>query len=322
MYENIEPVVVSNHKNLSVNIDENYGYTSSLDSSPILAAEFFEAAKYYGIVFINNADKVIPIVMLGHKKGMNLYLNDDNSWKVPYIPTYVRRFPFILSESSETNVYTLCIDMDYQGCNTQDKGEKLFDKKGNRSQYLMNKLDFLKEFQDQYKVTQKFTRKLMSLQLLEPMTAEVRMSDGETINLGGFMLVNREKLKQLSAEKIKELLLTEELGLIYTHLYSLQNLRHFPVASKKAFPEEKNKPISKKKKKISKKLTKKASAKKASAKKASAKKASAKKASAKKASAKKSSAKKSSAKKSKAVSLNKVLTKKTGNKKGRKKKKN
>lgn len=77
--------------------------------------------------------------------------------------------------------------MDYQGCNTQGKGERLFDAKGNRSQFLINKLSFLKECQNQYTITQKFTRKLMSLQLLEPMTAAVKSSDGETSILGGYV---------------------------------------------------------------------------------------------------------------------------------------
>lgn len=85
IYEKVEPVAVSNHKNLSIKVDENYGYMSRLDASPILASDFFEAAKYYGIVFIKKADNIIPIVMLGYKKEVNVYLNDDDSWNVPYI---------------------------------------------------------------------------------------------------------------------------------------------------------------------------------------------------------------------------------------------
>jgi hypothetical protein len=40
-----------------------------------------------------------------------------------------------------------------------------------------------------------------------------------------FFVVNREKLKKVSAEKLAELAQTDELEMIYLHLNSLNNLR-------------------------------------------------------------------------------------------------
>jgi hypothetical protein len=40
-----------------------------------------------------------------------------------------------------------------------------------------------------------------------------------------FFVVNREKLKKVSAEKLAELAQTDELEMIYLHLASMNNLR-------------------------------------------------------------------------------------------------
>jgi hypothetical protein len=60
------------------------------------------------------------------------------------------------------------------------------------------------------------------LGVLEPMQAQVELS-GERFSLGGFMAVNRAKLKEVSGEKLAELAKTDELELIYLHLQSMRN---------------------------------------------------------------------------------------------------
>src|SRR5262249_25588199 len=46
---------------------------------------------------------------------------------------------------------------------------------------------------------------------------------GERLFRGGFMAVNRTKLKAVSADKLAELLKSDELELIYLHLQSIRN---------------------------------------------------------------------------------------------------
>jgi hypothetical protein len=55
------------------------------------------------------------------------------------------------------------------------------------------------------------------------MQAQVEMNSGEKYSLGGFMAVNREKLKELPGDKLTELAKTDELELIYLHLQSMRN---------------------------------------------------------------------------------------------------
>ena len=61
------------------------------------------------------------------------------------------------------------------------------------------------------------------LDVLEPMQAQVELTSGERYSLGGFMAVNRAKLKAVSGEKLAELAKTDELELIYLHLQSMRN---------------------------------------------------------------------------------------------------
>ena len=49
------------------------------------------------------------------------------------------------------------------------------------------------------------------------------MNSGENYSLGGFMAINREKLKELPGDKLAELAKTDELELIYLHLQSMRN---------------------------------------------------------------------------------------------------
>jgi hypothetical protein len=56
------------------------------------------------------------------------------------------------------------------------------------------------------------------------MQANVERASGEKYSLGGFMGVNRQKLKDLKPAKLAELLKSDQMELIFAHLASLSNL--------------------------------------------------------------------------------------------------
>ena len=57
------------------------------------------------------------------------------------------------------------------------------------------------------------------------MQATLNQQSGERRVLGGLQVVNRAKLKELDAEKVIEMLRSDELETIFFHLHSLVNLR-------------------------------------------------------------------------------------------------
>jgi hypothetical protein len=225
-YKNIVPLNKEVHGDWSVESVSNYKHTSETNSLYIAAIEFIKAANEYPIVFgIGPDDSVFPVVILGLKKNENLYINKKGEWLANYIPAYVRRYPFILAtEENVLDKFTVCVDSDCPGFNDKGKGTRLFDEDGNESELLKNSVEFLKEYQNHIQLTTMFCNNMKELGLLEPMKADVKLADGEEISLGGFMGINREKLKALGSEAMLNLVKTDQMELIYAHLISLGNI--------------------------------------------------------------------------------------------------
>jgi hypothetical protein len=223
IYESAVPVSRARHENLSVQVGDDYSFSKSVNSVPLIAVEFPHVAAEYAIVFAGNETAVMPAVILGLRGNENLYLTDKNTWSAKYIPAFIRRYPFVFSSQDDGKRFTLCIDEQFPGFNREGKGQRLFGEDGKPSAYTDNVLKFLQEYQAQFQRTQAFCKKLKELDLLEPMQAQVTTGSGEKLSLSGFMAVSRERLKKLSAETLAQLASTDELELIYLHLQSMRN---------------------------------------------------------------------------------------------------
>ncbi|SHK17915.1 SapC protein [Shimia gijangensis] len=223
-YQNARPVTVSEHGDLSVRGADGYGFASKVNSVPLTAIEFAAAAGNYPIVFAGNEDRVMPTVILGVKDHENFFV-EDGAWKAgTYVPAFVRRYPFVFSTDKENNNFILNIDEDYSGCNRDGSGERLFDTDGNHTVYLKNTLRFLQEYQGQFRRTEAYCKRLNDLGLLQPMQAQFNLADGENRSLSGFMSVNRDKLREIDDETLRQMFDTDELECTFLHLHSM---RHF-----------------------------------------------------------------------------------------------
>jgi len=231
IYEQAVPVNQEKHRDWSVKAGADYSFASGVNSVPVLAVEIQNAAAEYPVVFAGGEEAMMPAVVMGVRDKENLYLQKDGAWQAKYIPAFIRRYPFVFSSSDEGSSFTLCIDEEFSGCNQEGKGERLFDADGEQTQYLSGVLEFLKEYQIQYQRTRAFCDKLRELELLEPMEAKFTTPGGEAGALGGFMAINREKLKALSGDRLAELAKNDALELIYIHL---QSMRNFSVMLEKA----------------------------------------------------------------------------------------
>jgi hypothetical protein len=188
-----------------------------------MAVEFPNAASEYAIVFSGTREAVIPTVILGMRADENLYLTEVGGWQAKYVPAFVRRYPFVFSMSEDEKTFTLCIDESFAHFNQDGRGERLFGDDQKPSEWLQRVLKFLEQYQAEFRRTQAFCKKLLELDLLEPMRAQAELGSGEKLSLTGFMAVNRDKAKALPAEKLAELAQTDELELLYLHLHSMRN---------------------------------------------------------------------------------------------------
>jgi SapC len=222
IYEKAVPVTVNRHKDVSIKAGNDYGFAKDVNSVPLLASEFDLSSAEYAIVFSGEGKDVMPAALLGVRDQENLYIDDSGAWNAKYIPAFVRRYPFIFS-TQDKNTFNLCIDEDFDGVNRNGVGERLFDAAGERTQYLRNVLGFLQAYQAQFEATRAFCQRLVDLNLLEAMQAQFRLRSGQRIMLGGFMAVNRDKLRSLPGDSLARLAATGDLDLIYAHLHSQRN---------------------------------------------------------------------------------------------------
>lgn len=217
-----QPVALnkSEHKDKKISSENrSFNFAAGTNSVIMAGVEFSEAAKEYPIVFAQAGESIIPVAMLGLRNEENLFVTEDGGWDANYIPAFVRRYPFVLAETGDSNQRVVCIDEGYEGLSDTD-GEPLFDGE-EPSPLLQQALDFLEEYQKQYIRTESFVTRLRENDLLMSLNAKVDMVDGQQFGLTGLLAVDERRLLQLPDDRALELFRTGELSWIYCHLMSL-----------------------------------------------------------------------------------------------------
>jgi len=226
IYDNIQPLS-EKHAKWAVSI-EDHEFIGHLNSVPLLATEIPLAAAEFPIIFSATSieGEYLPLAVMGLKDGQNLLLNEKNVLTTRYVPAFIRRYPFVLGGNKDSDMMALCIDEDGR-CLVKDgsKGAPLFQEDGTHSEFLNDIVEFLKDYQYRAELTRNFTKKLHELDLLEPMSASISFKGKEDLqlNLGGFYVVKREKLKEISDAEVVDLFKKDGLELIYAHINSLSN---------------------------------------------------------------------------------------------------
>lgn len=223
VYETAVPVNQARHSEWSVEVGADFGFSRNLNSVPVMVAEFDRAASEYPIVFAGTDETVMPVVILGMRGNENLYVSDQGKWQGKYVPAFIRRYPFVFASGDDGSTLTLCIDEAFAGFNQEGRGERLFDAQGKPTPYVQNVLRFLQGYQAEFERTQAFGKKLQTLNLLEPMQAQLTTDAGQLLTLAGFSALNRNRLKDLPGDTLLDMVKKDELEVAFTHLHSLQN---------------------------------------------------------------------------------------------------
>jgi hypothetical protein len=223
IYEAAVPVSAARHGAVSFDPADNYAFSAGINAVPLMAVEFMRAATEYALVFTEAGEDIMPAAVLGVRGEQNLYLSADAQWQAKYVPAFIRRYPFVFSASEDKKTLTLCIDDTHPGFNREGRGKRLFGDNNQPSDYLQQVLKFLQEYQAQFERTRLFCKRLKDLNLLEPMQAQVTTPTGEKQTLSGFLGVSRNRMRTLGGEALTTLAKTDELELLYLHLYSMRN---------------------------------------------------------------------------------------------------
>jgi hypothetical protein len=200
----------------------------NMNPLPVSYTEFPIASRDYPLVFISadNGQSYAPMLVLGLAAQQNLFVMGDDTWdRRCYLPAYVRRFPFcmtrVMVDGKEAPERVACVEK----IAVNDKGEKLFDDKGQALPEWQNREKLLFEFEADLGRTEEMCKLLAQHQLLEPFTMQATPNEGEPLQLTGMFRVAEEKLAQLDGAVLKDLAAKGVLGRIYAHLISLDNFR-------------------------------------------------------------------------------------------------
>lgn len=200
----------------------------TMNPLPVSYAEFPIASRDYPLVFIS-ADQgktFMPMLVLGFAPQQNLFVTSDNMWDpAVYLPAYVRRYPFCMTrvtvDGQEAPERVACVEKRA----VTDKGEKLYDDKGNALPEWEVRQKLLFEYEADLGRTEEMCRLLAQHQLLEPFTMQATPNEGESLQLGGMFRIAEARLAGLDAAALKDLVQKGVLGRVYAHLLSLDNFQ-------------------------------------------------------------------------------------------------
>ena len=213
------------HRKLKVRATGSFGFAGKANSLYLAGVEFNEACKEYAIVFTRvGSGRTVPVAMLGLRSRENLFVDSQGKWDAGYIPAFVRRYPFVLSELPGRAEMAVCVDEAFTGLNSAE-GEALFDAKGGDTPFLHNAVDFLQRYQAEYLRTEAFCQRLEQAGLLMEMNAKADLVDGRSFTINGLMIVDEKKLLALPDATALSLFHSGELHLISMHLVSLSNMQ-------------------------------------------------------------------------------------------------
>ena len=212
------------HHRHRVKPSSGFAFARNANSLYLAAAEFAAAGREYAIVFTRAAKQaIVPVAMLGLRSRENLFVDDRDQWTGSYIPAFVRRYPFVLAELAG-DALGVCIDEAYTGLGEQE-GEPLFDAQGQETPFLRNAVEFLDRYQQEYRRTEAFCRRLEQAGVLREMNAKADLADGRSFNVSGLLVVDEPRLMALPDAVVLSLFRSGEMHLVSLHLASLSNMR-------------------------------------------------------------------------------------------------
>lgn len=219
-----KPVLLDNvaHQDLRVNIQHSEAFGDGVNQALVFPTEFMELQREYPIIIRKSDDgDFYAVVLLGLDRDENLFLSEEG-WNARYIPAIQERGPFSISlreneVDGQMQVEPLInVDMEHPRICTNG-GESVFLPHGGHSPYLESVTRVLKRIHVGAGAAKAFFTSLNEMNLIEPITLEIKLSDSEQYTVPDIYTISREKMASLSGENLAKL---NSLGLL-EHCYAI-----------------------------------------------------------------------------------------------------
>ncbi len=218
------------HKDLKIDTRHCASYGDSVNLSLVFSAEFDDLHKEYPILFHKDPETnaFSAHVILGFDKDENLFLGDDG-WSGNYVPAVLARGPFLIGFQSQEvdgkmqKEPVIHINMDNPRVGVDD-GQAVFLPMGGDTPYLEKIMRTLQVIHKGAAFDKTLFSSLESMNLLEPVSIEVTLSNIDKINFHNYYTINREKLAQLDGENLQKL---NKSGVLNLAIFALSSLGNF-----------------------------------------------------------------------------------------------
>jgi len=204
---------------------DNYMFTSKSNSVALTTYELKNAMMTFPIAFIESNRTFSPIAILGLKKGENLFVDENGTWLLGYIPVLFRTYPIILIPQKDGKSGLGFIeDNDFIG------GHKDMTPFFSQDGQLTNELNEIvvegsKSHSSRFDSFQ-IGEALEKYELCEEWPLVANLND-ERIEVAGLWRINQKAFNSLNPNTLYELNKLNALTVIYSQLLSMQNILHF-----------------------------------------------------------------------------------------------
>lgn len=198
---------------------KDFRFAIGANAVPLGAGEFHLAMRHYPIVFAGDAQRTV-LAVLG-LRNENFFIGEDGQWLPDhYIPSYIRRYPFISMEQPDSDQLILCIDE--ASPLLGNSGEPLFTA-GQPSKFVKDVLESCRELHAHHKMSHAFGAALAQHNLLIRNEARFVTQSGVQQTLTGFDVIDEAKFTALPDETFLEFRRQGWLPLVYSQLLSMAN---------------------------------------------------------------------------------------------------
>ncbi len=226
-YKDLVPLNGKEHAKWATRGIDNAKFMEGAHAIPLTAEEFVMASRHYPIIF-SAGENSVPLALMGLNEGVNIFMDDKHKFTDNvYIPAYVRRYPFMLARlNQDSDELSLCFDPTSEAVgNYKKNAQPLFDgdKPSENTQAI---LKFCEDFEQAGAKTQAFMEELKKEDLIMDGEVSIQQADSDKpFVYRGFKMINEEKMRELTGEKLRKLNQNGILPLIHAHLFSLQLMR-------------------------------------------------------------------------------------------------
>jgi hypothetical protein len=227
-YKDLRPLNSNEHGTWKARTVDKAPWVAGQHAVPLTAEEFPAAQRDYPIVF-SAGEKPVPLALMGLNEGVNVFFEDDGTIiGQPYVPAYVRRYPFLLARiDPNSNNLSLCFDTTSDLIGDTEDGAALFDADKQPTEHCKSLLQFCEKFEEAGAKTQAFVEELVKLDLLMDGEVAIQRADNpdQPYIYRGFKMVNQDKLRDLRGDQLRKWNESGMLPLIHAHLFSLDLMR-------------------------------------------------------------------------------------------------